>query len=138
MVATTTPFTGAKNIGTARQIFRSVLTILRHGTPNFRRVNVSVPHVMCHQCSQGCRDYLPEVVSARVNEARCQIFGVPRRFFLARVNGVYAIRQVFVVGFGATAKGHFRFWLGGRVTSGRRSESLLITPNAFEPKYSNC
>ena len=27
---------------------------------------------------------------------------------------------------------------GGRVTSGRRSESLLITPNAFEPKYSNC
>ena len=28
--------------------------------------------------------------------------------FLARVNGVYATRQVFVVGFGATAKGHFR------------------------------
>ena len=27
---------------------------------------------------------------------------------------------------------------GGRVTSGRRSESLLITPNAFELKYSNC
>ena len=28
------------------------------------------------------------VVSARVNEARCQKFGVPCRFFLARVNGV--------------------------------------------------
>ena len=60
------------------------------------------------------------------------------QIFLARVNGVYATRQVFVVGFGATAKGHFRFWHGGRVTSGRRSESLLIMPNAFEPKYSNC
>ena len=30
-----------KKIGTARQIFGTVLTILRHGTPNFRRVNVS-------------------------------------------------------------------------------------------------
>ena len=48
---TTTPFTRAKKIGTARQIFGTVLTILRHGNPNFRRVNVSVPNVMWHQCS---------------------------------------------------------------------------------------
>ena len=33
-----TPFTRAKKIGTARQIFGTVMTILRHGTPNFRRV----------------------------------------------------------------------------------------------------
>ena len=57
-----TPFTRAKKIGTARQIFGTVLTILRHGTPNFRRVNVSVPNVMWHRCSR-------EVVSARVNVA---------------------------------------------------------------------
>ena len=42
--------TRAKKIGTARQIFGTVLTILRHGTPNFRRVNVSVLNVMWHQC----------------------------------------------------------------------------------------
>ena len=30
----------------ARQIFGTVLTILRHGTHNFQRVNVLVPHVM--------------------------------------------------------------------------------------------
>ena len=47
-----TPFTSAKKIGTARQIFGTVLTILTHGTPNFRRVNVSVPNVMWHQCSK--------------------------------------------------------------------------------------
>ena len=50
-----TPFTRAKKlkkIGTARQSFGTVLTILRHGTPNFGRVNVSVPHVMWHQCSK--------------------------------------------------------------------------------------
>ena len=41
-----TPFTRAKNIGTARQIFGTVMTILRHGTPNFRRVTVSVPNVI--------------------------------------------------------------------------------------------
>ena len=44
---------------------------------------------MWHQCSKfwGCQDYLPEVVSARVNEARCPIWrGVP--IFLARVNEV--------------------------------------------------
>ena len=29
----------------------------------------------------GVPDYLPELVSARVNEARCQKFGVPCRFF---------------------------------------------------------
>ena len=34
------------------KIFCTVLTILRHGTPNFRRVNVSVPNVMWHQCSK--------------------------------------------------------------------------------------
>ena len=33
-----TPFTRAKKIGTTRQIFGTVLTSLRHGTPNFRRV----------------------------------------------------------------------------------------------------
>ena len=33
-------------------IFGTVLTILRHGTPNFRRVNISVPNVMWHQCSK--------------------------------------------------------------------------------------
>ena len=44
-----TPFTRAKKIGAARQIFGTVLTILRHGTPNFRRVNVSVPNVMWHR-----------------------------------------------------------------------------------------
>ena len=33
-----TPFTRAKKIGTASQIFGTVMTILRHGTPNFRRV----------------------------------------------------------------------------------------------------
>ena len=49
---TKTPFTRAKTIGTARQILGTVLTILRHGTPNFRRVNVSVPNVMWHQCSK--------------------------------------------------------------------------------------
>ena len=39
--------------------------ILRHGTPNFWRANVTVPNVMWHQCSKfkGCRDYLPEEVS---------------------------------------------------------------------------
>ena len=47
-----TPFTRAKKIGTARQIFGTVLTILRHDTPNFRRVNVSVPNVMWHRCSK--------------------------------------------------------------------------------------
>ena len=75
--------TRAKKIGTACQIFGNVLTILRHSTPNFRRVNVSVPHEMWHQCSKfyGCRDYLVKVVSAQVNEARCQKFGVPCRFF---------------------------------------------------------
>ena len=41
-----------KKIRTARQIFGTVQTILRHGTPNFRRVNVSVPNVMWHQCSK--------------------------------------------------------------------------------------
>ena len=44
-----TPFTRAKNICMALQIFGTVLTILRHGTLNFWRVNVSVPHVMWHQ-----------------------------------------------------------------------------------------
>ena len=47
-----TPFTRTKKIDTARQIFGTVLTILRHGTPNFRRVNVSVPNVIWHQCSK--------------------------------------------------------------------------------------
>ena len=47
-----TQFTRAKKIGTSRQIFCIVLTILRHGTPNFRRVNVSVPDVMWHQFSK--------------------------------------------------------------------------------------
>ena len=47
-----TQFTRAKKIGASRQIFCTVLTILRHGTPNFRRVNVSVPDVMWHQCSK--------------------------------------------------------------------------------------
>ena len=42
----------AKKIGSARQIFGTVRTILRHGTPNFRRVNVSVPNVMWHQRSK--------------------------------------------------------------------------------------
>ena len=42
----------AKKIGTARQTFGTVLTILRHGTPNFRRLNVSVPNAMWHQCSK--------------------------------------------------------------------------------------
>ena len=70
----------------------------RHGTPNFwyraddfkarhsqfstcRRV--SVPNVMWHQCSKfyGCRGYLRELVSARVNKEQCQKFGVPCRFF---------------------------------------------------------
>ena len=70
----------------------------RHGTPTFwyraddfkarhsqfstcRRV--SVPNVMWHQCSKFWerRDYLPKVVSARVNEAPCQKCGVPCRFF---------------------------------------------------------
>ena len=35
-----TPFTRTKKIDTARQILGTVLTILRHDTPNFRRVNV--------------------------------------------------------------------------------------------------
>ena len=39
-------------IGMARQIFGTVLAILRHGTPNFRHVIVSVPNVMWHQCSK--------------------------------------------------------------------------------------
>ena len=47
-----TQFTRAKKIGMSRQIFCIVLTILRHGTPNFRRVNVSVPDVMWHQFSK--------------------------------------------------------------------------------------
>ena len=47
-----TPFTRAKKIGAARRIFGNMLTILRYGTPNFRRVNVSVPYVMRHQCSK--------------------------------------------------------------------------------------
>ena len=47
-----TPFTRAKKIGTASQIFGTVLTILRHGTPTFGRVNVSVPNAMWHQCSK--------------------------------------------------------------------------------------
>ena len=42
----------AKKIGTARQTFGTVLTTLRHGTPNFRRVNVSVPNAMWHQRSK--------------------------------------------------------------------------------------
>ena len=50
-LARETPFTRAKKIGTARQIFGTVLRILRHGTPNFRRVNISVPNVMWYQCS---------------------------------------------------------------------------------------
>ena len=55
-------------------MFGTVLTILRHGTPNFRRVNVSVPNAMWHRCLnfQECREYLPEEVSARVNEAPYQ------------------------------------------------------------------
>ena len=52
IVSLKNPFTRAKKIGTARQIFGTVLTILRHGTPNFRRVNVSVPNVMWHQRSK--------------------------------------------------------------------------------------
>ena len=47
-----TQFTRAKKIGPSRQIFCTVLTILRHGIPNFRRVNVSVPDVMWHQRSK--------------------------------------------------------------------------------------
>ena len=47
-----TRFTRAKKIGTACQIFVTLLTILRHSTPNFRRVNVSVPEVVWHQCSK--------------------------------------------------------------------------------------
>ena len=67
----------------ARQIFGTVLTIWRNGTPYFRCVNVSVPNVMWHQCSkfQGCRDYHREVVLAWVNKARCQKFGVLCWFF---------------------------------------------------------
>ena len=70
-------------IGMARQIFGTVLAILRHGTPNFRHVIVSVPNVMWHQCSkfQGCRDYFREVVSARVNKARCQTLACRADFF---------------------------------------------------------
>ena len=73
------PFIRAKEIVTARQIFGTVLTILRHGTPNFRRVNVSVPNVVWHQCSkfqgQGKRGTVPKIWRA-----------VP--ILLALVNGV--------------------------------------------------
>ena len=47
-----TPFTRTKKIGTARQIFGTALTILRHGSPNFQRVSGSVTNVMWHQCSR--------------------------------------------------------------------------------------
>ena len=63
--------------GMARHIFGTVLTIFRHGTPNFRRVNVAVPNEMWHQCPKclECRDYLQEVVSARViSRHRAEIY----------------------------------------------------------------
>ena len=47
-----TPFTRAKKSVRPAKLFGTVLTILRHGTPTFRRVNVSVPNVMWHQCSK--------------------------------------------------------------------------------------
>ena len=76
-------------------MFGTVLTILGRGTPNFRRVNVSVPNVIWHQCSkfQGCRDYLSEVVSARVNEARRKNLACRVDFFSARKWGFMLANQ---------------------------------------------
>ena len=70
-------------MSTGRQIFGTVLTILRHGTPNFRRVNVSVPKcsvapvlkILVVPLGTGKRGTMPKIWRA-----------VP--IFLARVNGV--------------------------------------------------
>ena len=93
-----------KNRHGTQKFFATVLTILRHGTPNFRRVNVSVPNVVWHQCSKfyGCRDYLPEEVP-RLPPGGSLGTGkrgtVPKIWravpiFLARVNGVFKRNQI--------------------------------------------
>ena len=47
-------YTYYNQIGTARQTFGSaVLTIFRHGTPNYLRVNRLVPNVMSDTTSGG-------------------------------------------------------------------------------------
>ena len=62
-----TPFTRAEKIGTARQILGTGATL--HLGP-----------IRLHVENWECR--------ALKSSARCQKFGVPCRFFLARVNGV--------------------------------------------------
>ena len=60
-LARETLFTRAKKNRHGTPDFWHRADVLRHGTPNFRRVNISVPNVMWHQCSKflRCRDYLP-------------------------------------------------------------------------------
>lgn len=45
-IQTKTPFVWAKNRHSVHQIFSTVLTILRHSTPDYQCVNVSVPNIM--------------------------------------------------------------------------------------------
>ena len=68
-------------------MFGIVLTILRHGTPNFRRVNVSVPTVMWHQGSKISRGAAAGSLDTGKRGTVPKIWrAVP--ICLARVNGV--------------------------------------------------
>ena len=82
------PHLHALNTSARHAKFGTVLTILRHGTPNFRRVNLSLPHVIWQQCSKfyECRDYLLDVSLGTGKRGTVPKIwrAVPR--FLARVN----------------------------------------------------
>ena len=49
-IYTLNPIYTHKKIGTAFQIFGTVPVNFGHGTPNYRRVNVSVPKKVWHWC----------------------------------------------------------------------------------------
>ena len=116
--ATKTLFTRAKKI--------------RHGTPNFcnRADDFKARHSQFSTCKRigptcnvapvlrilGCREYLPEVVSevvsARVNDARCQNLACRNEFFSACKWGFYglaSLRKLII----ATLDGEANFLLEG-------------------------
>ena len=87
--------------------FGTVLTILRHGTPNFRRVNLSLPHVIWEQCSKfyECRDYLLEVSLGTGKRGTVPKIWRDVPIFLARVNGVLvSVKVKYVLSYCSTHK----------------------------------
>ena len=91
------PHLHALNTSARHAKFGTVLTILRHGTPNFRRVNLSLPHVIWQQCSKfyECRDYLLEVSLGTGKRGTVPKIWRAVRIPLARVNGVIVLHLQF-------------------------------------------